>query len=377
MDHTAFRFGKIKIQEKSLPISQPKKPSPKPKIFGHLITEVIRKGTCVSCGACVAVCPVYAIELESSLPKLAGLCVGCGMCYANCPSTEFQYLEMDNLIYGRIRKEEEKNIGVFDAIYAVKAKDDEVLKLCQDGGAVSAILLQFLSEEGDGAVITGIEEEKTWFAKPIVASTKKDILSGAGTKYTPSPTLIGVSSAVKEHSKENLAVVGTPCQMRALTKIQSGKFSEANIKDVVKLKIGLLCMETFNYDSFIVFLKNEGINASNVNKFEIKSGRFLANSGNESIYNVKLSHVKKLVRPCCHSCGDFTSEYSDLSIGNVGSPNGWSTVIVRTQKGKKVLEDAEKNGHIEIKPIVEGKKGIDLIYRLAKIKKNNVVKGED
>ncbi len=79
--------------------------------------------------------------------------------------------------------------------------------------------------------------------------------------------------------------------------------------------------------------------------------------------------MKELVRSCCHVCGDFTAEFADLSVGSVGSPDGWSTVIVRSQRGEQALEAAEKAGLIKIKPVEEGKSGLGIIKRLAKRKK--------
>ena len=40
---------------------------------------------------------------------------------------------------------------------------------------------------------------------------------------------------------------------------------------------------------------------------------------------------------------DFTSELSDISVGSVGSEEGWSTIIVRTDKGLELLKNAEKD----------------------------------
>jgi coenzyme F420 hydrogenase subunit beta len=180
---------------------------------------------------------------------------------------------------------------------------------------------------------------------------------------------VGVDSAIDEYAGEKLAVVGTPCQMRGISKAVTGKFAEASMKNIIDLKIGLFCMETFNYQQLMDFLLKEGVEASNVDKFEIKRGRFIAQKDGEVIYKTKLSKVKELVRPCCHGCGDFTSEFSDLSIGNVGSPDGWSTVIVRTKHGEQVLMAAERCGLIELQPIKDDDSGRDVIIKLAKIKK--------
>jgi len=346
----------------------------RPKIFGHLMTDVIRKGTCVSCGACEAVCPVNTVKLEDGTPKLVGLCTACQMCYWNCPIAVFDVEEMEKKVFGRTRTEEEAAIGVHKAIYAVRAKENEILGRAQDGGAVTAILYQFLSGGGEGAVVAGVEEEAPWTATPMVVTTKEEVLKGAGTKYTPSPTLVGVASALQEYDLKKIAVVGTPCQMKALGKIETGARCEARISEAVKLKIGLFCMETFSYPSFMEYLENEGIDAAKVDKFEIKGGRFIANQGGETVHRVRLSKVKQLVRGCCHSCGDFTAEFSDISAGNVGSADGGSTVIVRTDVGEKALRAAEKAGLVEIQSVEEGKSGLGLVERLAVKKREGAEK---
>ena len=345
--------------------------SGRPKIFGHLMTEVIRKGTCVSCGACAAVCPVNSVELDAGTPKLVGLCVACGMCYANCPSGEFDVEAMESQVFGRARSKEETDIGIHTGIYAVRATDESVIERAQDGGAVSAVLSHFLSQDGDGVVVTGLDSEGVWAAKPVVASTKQELLDCAGTKYTSSPTLVGVDSAISEYQKEKIAVVGTPCQMRGLRKVETGEFAYAKIKDAVDLKVGLFCMETFNHASFLEYLENAEVDPSTVDKFEIKKGRFIALRGDERVHNVRLSKVKELIRPCCHSCGDFTSEFADLSVGNMGSPDGWSTVVVRTKRGDDALKATEKAGFIEVKPIAEDDEALAPVKKLARKKRRD------
>ena len=351
--------------------------SGRPKIFGHLMAEIIRKDLCVACGTCAAVCPVKVISLDEGKPKLVGQCIACGMCYANCPRASFNTEEMEKALFGRIRSEDEMLLGVHQEIYAVKTTDPGILEHCQDGGAVSAILTQFLDDGGDAVIVAGLEEAAIWKAKPVVASMKKQIIENAGTKYTPSPTLVGVETAYNEYDRRNIAVVGTPCQMRGLSLVGAGDFANSKLEDAVNLRVGLFCMETFNHDSFLEYLVKEGLEPSKIEKFEIKNGRFYAYSSGEVALKVKLPKVKSLVRSCCHGCDDFASEFADISIGNVGTPAGWSTVIVRTERGKKALMSTEQGGLIEVKPVEDGKKGLDIVYRLAQMKKDNAKKNNE
>ncbi|HAS73883.1 MAG TPA: (Fe-S)-binding protein, partial [Clostridiales bacterium UBA8960] len=46
---------------------------------------VVLPSSCVSCGKCVAVCPVDALELKNDeLELIEEMCLGCGVCVRNC-----------------------------------------------------------------------------------------------------------------------------------------------------------------------------------------------------------------------------------------------------------------------------------------------------
>ena len=341
------------------------------KTFNDLKTEVIEAEKCVSCGTCEAVCPVNVIELKDTIPVLIGNCIECGICYANCPAVSFNEQDMEEIIYGRTRNQNEKLTGIYQEVYAARATSDEIHEKAQDGGVVTALLTQFLNDDGDGVIVAGLEKDKIWVPSPVVAKTREEVIQAAGTKYTPSPTLVGVKRAVKEEKLKKIAVVGTTCQMRGLSLATMGKMKNKKIADSVALKIGLFCMETFTYDSFMKYLKDNEVDPGRVTKFEIKNGRFYAWDGEERLHRVKLAKVKPLIRPTCNHCTDFTSEFSDISVGNVGSPAGYSTVLVRNEKGKKILEAAIKSGLIDAEPIENFEKGESLVHRLAEMKKSH------
>ncbi len=47
------------------------------------------------------------------------------------------------------------------------------------------------------------------------------------------------------------------------------------------------------------------------------------------------------IREGCAFCDDFASLLADIAIGSVGSSDGYSTVIVRSKAGKKLLDATE------------------------------------
>ncbi|MBN2230302.1 MAG: Coenzyme F420 hydrogenase/dehydrogenase, beta subunit C-terminal domain, partial [Candidatus Thorarchaeota archaeon] len=50
----------------------------------------------------------------------------------------------------------------------------------------------------------------------------------------------------------------------------------------------------------------------------------------------------------CSYCHDLTSTSADISCGNIGSEQGWTTVIIRTNEGKEAFEQALSMHLIEV-----------------------------
>ncbi|MBT5643093.1 4Fe-4S binding protein, partial [Candidatus Bathyarchaeota archaeon] len=166
--------------------------------FTNLIDDVVDQNRCVACGACDAVCPVNVIKLDNFVPTLTGDCIECGICYNNCPRTDFDDQTLEESIHGRTRNEGERLTGVYSEVYAAKAIPSDIQERAQDGGVVTALVSQFLDEGGDAVIVAGLDEERLWLPKPVVARARKEVVQAAGTKYTPSPTLLGLKKAVKE-----------------------------------------------------------------------------------------------------------------------------------------------------------------------------------
>ena len=260
-------------------------------------------------------------------------------------------------------------LGPHQEIITAKAADNKVLSKAQDGGIVSAILIYALEENIiDGTIVAGPGDEP-WKPEPLVATTKKEILKGAGTKYTMCPNLSVIKEATREYGLEKIVTVGTPCQVMGLRKMQTYPLGVRNVVDKIALSIGIYCMENFPYESLKTFINDKvGVTPSQVTKMNITKGKlFITHTGGEGKIPLKETHGYE--QAGCNYCMDYVAELSDLSCGSVGAKPGWSTIIKRTDKGASLIDKAIKEGVLETTETNEGKFGLEMLRKLSTNKK--------
>jgi coenzyme F420 hydrogenase subunit beta len=62
---------------------------------------------------------------------------------------------------------------------------------------------------------------------------------------------------------------------------------------------------------------------------------------------VSLSDIKPLIPHTCFICLDMTSEFADLSVGMYEGQPGWNTLIIRSERGAEIVDQARRERFIE------------------------------
>jgi len=328
-------------------------------------TSVVASGKCIGCGACVVVCPFNCLEYMKEGPNLVKECQVCGICAQVCPQYGWSWPNLEDFVFGRERKAEEE-FGVYRRLVVARATDDKIVKLCQDGGVVTALLL-FALENGliDSAVVSGINPEKPLYPVPKFATTYEGILECAGTRYFYSPNILALTEGIKQ-KKISTAFVGTPCQIRAIRKMQM-----CGLKRYTKplmFLVGLMCSECFIYEGFVEnhIRDTLGLNLNDITKMNIK-GKILVKTKTE-IRTIPLATAKQYSRKSCGFCDDFSSELADISTGGLGL-DGWTFTIIRTEKGENLFSSAEKAGYLNVRSVDEEANALNLLVKLSKKKR--------
>ena len=275
--------------------------------------------------------------------------------------------------------------GTYKEVMALKAKDAKISGVSQDGGVVTALLCYALDKGViDGALVAG-KGDTPWMPKPVIATTKEEIIAAAGTKYTINPVVSVLKDAVREYGLDKVAVVGTPCQIYAVQKMKLYPFGARHIPDKIALTLGIFCTENFSYAGLKTIIEDHcKVPVDSVTKMEIGGGKFKVKAGGKDIA-IPIKETHKYEQDSCHVCSDLTAEFADISTGSIGTPDGWSTVFTRSTKGNDLMSKAIADGLFEKKsmdefksaPDAKFKTGLDLLGNLEKGKKDKAKKTFD
>ncbi len=323
------------------------------KTFFNLIQEVQKPGLCHHCGGCVTFCTAInygALALdENGRPyfKDAQKCIECGICYEICP----EITELDDVI--RATAAWSEPLGRVIETTVLRARDSKVRGRGTDGGVVTALLLHLL-ELGriDGAIVTrpvGLFNREPW-----LATSREEILEAAGfhfdtshgmslfsdhySTYSPSLHELG---PLNRRKLERVAFVGTPCQIKAIRKMEALKIVPT---DKIKYHLGLFCTGNFSFGT------EERRKLEEMGKFKWEDVRkinvkqdLLIHLQSGYVQAIPLADLDFMKREACIYCDDYSAELADLSFGGIGARDGWTTVLARTPLGRAILAESKES----------------------------------
>ncbi len=342
--------------------------------FHTLNKEVVEPRICSECYGCVSFCTanelnVLTIKDEKPVYCDEENCLEDGICYLICPKTP----DLDHALETKYQFKEP--IGSYVAVRSLRATNKKIDDVCCDGGVVTS-LLKFLLDTRriDGAVLS--KREGMWNNKPMIATKFEELLECAGSSLGQSKsikdlgdltTYAPIFSALKGSNLMDLtrlAVVGTPCQIAAIRKMQLLHIVPSHL---VRFTIGLFCFENFlMHDDGREFLSNKiGADLDQIEKINIKDD-FIVRLKDGRVSHIDLDDLRPIVRLGCLACTMFSNYTADISLGGLGSPDGYTTILVRTRAAQDLINQAINQGYLEE---IHPKGIVEKIERMAERKK--------
>jgi coenzyme F420 hydrogenase subunit beta len=327
------------------------------KTFHDLEKEVQRYNFCGKCGGCVSFCSadnLGALKVgPDGMPVFVDeeKCLKCGICYMICPNIR----DLDEELKKKTKWE--PPIGPIKDLVSAQTTNSTVGERCTDGGVVTSLLLYLLDNHMiDGALVS--KSDGPFHRGPVLATSGEEVVSASGSHYDESFSIAELGSQYSTYSPamqelkslrkgviDRVAMVGTPCQIHTVRKMQVLGIIPS---DVIKYCFGLFCMENFSFNDIQLrhLEKQYGFDLAHVSKVNVKED-FLIYLNNGRVIHIPFEEIDSIARPACLVCPDFSAEFSDISFGGLGSPEGYTTVLLRSERGKMVYRGALTAGYVK------------------------------
>ena len=310
--------------------------------FWDLEQAVIDADRCVQCGVCVAACPTDSIGIgEDDLPELVKMCTGCSLCWDFCPRGGLQY-EATWKISGYGNGHRGNGLGHVEESFT--AKVDPGIAGVQDGGFVSALLISLLENaEIDGALLARESATERWKGEAFLATTPEEVRECAGSFYNQTLALGHVDfKGYDLPPNPRIAVVGTPCEIEGIKAMQARPWTWGTSQvEAITLAIALLCTKSFNYEKLMLeeIRDKRSVELDTVGRVDIIRGKLIVQDlAGETIFEEPIRDFHGAALKGCDECADFMGHAADISVGSVGSADGYSSVLIRSEEGMAAFE---------------------------------------
>jgi coenzyme F420 hydrogenase subunit beta len=137
----------------------------------------------------------------------------------------------------------------------------------------------------------------------------------------------------------------------ALGQMRFGEINGYNPGERIGLVVGLFCTWALDFRLFESFV-SQRVDRTKITKIDIPPppAEILEVYTKEDKIEIPLAEVRESIPNSCGSCPDMTAEFSDLSVGVLEGDSGKNTTIVRTERGRDLLQAAEKAEYLVVEP---------------------------
>ena len=321
--------------------------------FWDLERAVIDAERCVQCGVCVAACPTDSLGIGGDdLPVLVKMCTGCSLCWDFCPRGGLRHEATWKLTgNGEARSVE----GIGHVYESYSARVDPMIEGAQDGGVVSALLVTLLEAgELDGALLARESESEPWKGEAYLARTPEEVRGCAGSFYNQTLALAHVDLGDYDlPPNPRIAVVGTPCEIEGIKAMQARPWTWGSSRvEAITLTIALLCTKSFNYEKLMLeeIRDKRDVDLDEVGRVDVIRGKLIVQDREgETIFEEPIRDFHGAALKGCDECADFMGHAADISVGSVGSEDGYSSVLIRTEEGLEAFSHVREK--LEMRPL--------------------------
>ena len=340
----------------------------------NIITEIVAKDLCSSCGICAGLCPSSALSMElcengNLVPWLvADRCQDkCHLCLDVCPFSAGVHNPRklnEDLFRGISGSWYKEDIGWYTRS-AVGFRSDESLRTGSSSGGLATWCLEILLKKELVTRVTIVrlaQNHDNGFFEFRSAYSIDELRTSAGSIYHP-VEISGIIKEIQSNSQERWAIVGVPCLCAAIR-------NSPRLRKSVPFVLGMACGMYQNTFYTEILLSKSGLDREHIENIEY---RRKSDGGTPSDYRFRGTDNRGIGREipyqglpfylgkhaffrlnACNFCMDVFAEAADACFMDAWLPayrqetKGTSLVVIRNSELDGLFFQGQSSGEISL-----------------------------
>jgi coenzyme F420 hydrogenase subunit beta len=330
------------------------------------LADVVQYGLCLGCGLCESIggrdLPMALNEqgfLRPSIPDDLDPAIEAAVLKA-CPGL---------IQRGPGARHGDVLWGPHEGTFLGHARDESLRHVASSGGVATAAA-SFLLEEGLADVVLHVsaDEEKPVRSRARISRTREEVVGGVGARYGPAAPLQLLHSILNRG--ERIVVVAKPCDIAAVRNLAR---TDDRVDRLLIATITFLCAGLPSHgvsrniigkyslaESDVQLLRYRGHGCPGPTRIETRHGTVFEQTYQETWSN----ELNQGIQFRCKICPDSTGEQADLVCSDawdgaegypIGDGSGMNAIIVRTPKGRMLLDGMIAAGVVAAEPMPASK----------------------
>lgn len=323
---------------------------------------------CKGCGICSGICPSDAIIMKRDVRGIyvPGIdmdkCSRCMVCVQSCPARPVQPTESNP---GKYKFSDKELASPHLEAYVGYSKNEDLRYKAASGGIVTSLLLDALgSKLIDAALVVLPDKDDIYRSCAQLVKDEEAIRRATGSRYIPVEYSKALKQVLQDKSVRSVGIVGLPCHIDGIKRATS---AIPELQQKTSFTIALFCKQTKD-----IRFTDMVLNKMGVEKDEAKEVKFRG-EGWPGMVQVQLINGDIARYPyekfnslwgtfsctplSCLFCTMPLGETADISVGDAWSGAylndkiGLSSVLVRSETGKKIIDQAVQNERIHLEGV--------------------------
>lgn len=334
------------------------------------IRDVAERHLCTGCGVCAYLQPEairMVDDLDHGRRPLVEAGAGTREALAACPGVGLAH-RPEEAPAGRLR-ELEAEWGPVLEVWEGYASDPELRHAASSGGAASALALYAVERGGmHGVLHIAARPDVPYLNRTVLSRTRAELLAATGSRYAPASPCDGLREV--EEAPGACVFIGKPCDVAGA---DAARRVRPRLDARLGLTIGIFCAGTPSTRGTLEMLRRLGADPARVASVRYRGlgwpGRAVVEErqADGTLRRASLSYeeswgeVLQVHRQWrCYVCADHTGEFADVAVGDpwyrpLGPDEpGQSLVLVRTERGRRLVAAAVAAGYLTLEPRAPG-----------------------